>query len=199
MEWYKWVFDGVGGAVLVAVGAWLFRRLRHSPPVRPTVSGSLVDSPVTANITAPLDQAQVAVGNNINQNVEHHHHYAASEIKKTKTTEPTPKQILEEIDSALPIDQDNAKKKYIGLNVLWQTSLLAISEFKDRWIVVTRFPDRGYEFRSVCFSMSSVPSELSSATKYSTLLIKGVIRSVEGHTSGIELETDPEVYVIKRA
>lgn len=111
-------------------------------------------------------------------------------------TEPTPEQILKEIDSALPFDRDTAKQKYVGLNVVWKTSLLSLNKIDERWHVVTRF-GKSDAIITVCFSMSSVPSELSSATQYSTLLLKGIVRF--GRFTGVELEDNPEVRVIKRA
>jgi hypothetical protein len=120
-----------------------------------------------------------------------------SEVDSPKLTEPTPEQILSEIKSALPIDRDNAKKKYIGLNVVWQTSLLDVAKLNDRWYVITGF-GQGYAITTVNFSMSLVPSELGLATQNSTLLIKGVIKSL-GVSGDIDLESDPEVQVVKRA
>jgi len=113
-------------------------------------------------------------------------------------TEPTPEQILNDIQSVLPFDRDTARQKYVGLDVVWRTSLLALNKSDDRYFVVTRF-GKGNAVISVNFSMSMVPSELSSATQHSTLLLKGTIRSVGGFSGDIELELDPEVRVIKRA
>jgi hypothetical protein len=116
---------------------------------------------------------------------------------KSVTTEPTPEQILREIKSVLPIDRDNAKQKYVGLKVVWQTSFLNLTKIGDRWYVITGF-GRGFAIITVNFSMSLVPSELGSATEHSTLLIKGIVKSI-GVSGDIDLESDPEVQVVKRA
>jgi hypothetical protein len=159
-SWYEWVFDGVGGAVAVAVGTFVYQWYSSR-------------SDKLASVTASV------MTNELN------------------LTEPTPQQIIKEVDSALPFDRENAKEKYIGLSVVWQTSLLSLNQHQDRWFVVTRF-GKGDTIITVCFSMSSVPRELSSATQYSTLLLKGRVRFGR-FTSGVELEDDPEVHVIKRA
>src|SRR5580692_3701869 len=116
-SWYEWVFDGVGGAVAVAVGTFVYQRYSSR-------------SDKLASVTASV------MTNELN------------------LTEPTPQQIIKEVDSALPFDRENAKEKYIGLSVVWQTSLLSLNQHQDRWFVVTRF-GKGDTIITVCFSMSS--------------------------------------------
>jgi hypothetical protein len=186
-SWYTWAFDGVGGAAVVAIGiAWYQRRSMRSDR-KGSVAGS-------------ISKSQVAVGNNINQSVEvHHHHEGNRHSAEWILTEPTPRQIEKEIEAALPFDRAQVAQKYLNLSVIWKVALCSISPKGASWAVLAFALPGGTPLSAsdITFDLSTVPTELRAATKNSILFVKGTIK----HASklSIELEIDPEIRVVKRA
>jgi hypothetical protein len=205
--WYVWAFDGVGGAAVVAAGVAVYQRYsarkranNKSPAVTTTHSLAVVESPGSLILTAPVTDSPVAMGNNIRQLLEVHHHYA--EITNTDgwtPTEPTPTEIFEEIEAVLPFDREHAREKYEGLKVSWETSVVNVGKSPDpdmEWFVLTSFPAGCRSFQYVYFLLSSVTPEFRAVTQGSVVRVHGIIRSVDG--SSIFLMSDPRVQVVKR-
>jgi len=162
----------------------------------------IIDSPVSADMSAPVSGSQVAIGTNISQIGEVHHHHGESGFsEKWIPTELTPIQILQEIDAALPSAKDHARANYKDLTVVWETSLRDLKAnphgADSGWLVITSFPAELVSINLVHFHLSSLSAELRSATVGSVLLIKGAIESVDHWYIG--LKPDPEIRIIKRA
>lgn len=208
-SWYVWVFSGVGGTALVSASIAVYQRYsaRPSGKIKSTTvsagssSPAVIESPGSLIVAAPVTDSPVAVGSNITQSVEvHHHHNESRDSEEWKSTEPTPTQILREVSLALPFDKDHARQKYENLHVVWETSICSVkaqSTSKDcTWYMISRFPAETDSLLFVSFALSSVSAELRSATRGSVLLVKGVIKSVGA--VDIELRPDPEIRIVKR-
>jgi hypothetical protein len=208
--WYSWAFDGVAGAAVVAVGIAMYQRyssrsdrLINGHSVSAGKGSSTVsESHVNASLIGPIAESQVAVGSNISQSVEVHHHYPENgNSQKWTPTEPTPIEILQEIDAALPFDQDHARKKYINsLIVVWEVSLFGVNRIYPMvHLVQTRFGPEFPDVVPVNFWLTSVSAELRSATLGSVLLVRGKIGTITGWGSGIDLKLNPEIRLVKRS
>jgi hypothetical protein len=206
---YVWAFDGVGGAAAVAAGVAVYQRYsaRKRPKIEaPTVTAqahslAVVESPGSLILAAPVTDSPVAVGSNISQTVEVHHHHGMTDNPNEWTpTEPTPSGIMQEIAATLPFDQEHAREKYIALSVRWATSLVKVVRREKNWYVITLFPPNDDDCGIyVSFDLFSVTPELKSATIGSLLQVAGTIESVGSRVQGIDLEADPKIRVVKRA
>jgi hypothetical protein len=124
MQWYEWVFSGVGGAALLAVLGFLFRLLwRRTPETfnqtvtsRDGTSIPVSSSPGAAVFSAPVEGSVIAVGTNISQVfVESLHHHAAGTPEPVlHNTEPTPLQIYNDVRNVLPYDKQAASENTLG-------------------------------------------------------------------------------------
>jgi len=162
----------------------------------------IIDSPVSADMSGPITDSQVAVGSNISQSVAVHHHYPENGYSQRWTpTEPTPVQILQEIDAALPFDQDHARKKYVNsLIVVWEVSLFSVNRLYPKvYFLLTRFGPKFEGGVPVNIHLTSVSAELQSATRGSVLLVRGKIGSITGWGLGIDLKLNPEIRLVKRS
>jgi hypothetical protein len=204
--WYSWAFDGVAGAAVVGIGIAAYQRYASkadrsgSSPRVSARKNSLAayESPVSADMTGPIIDSQVAVGSNISQSVAVHHHYGKDEIpQKWISTEPTPIQILREIDAASPFDREHARKKYEGLIVVWEVTVFHVRSQFLGWTVLTSFSQGGKSVM-VRFHLISVTAELKSATEGSPLLVRGTIESIVELGLGIQLKLNPEIRLVKR-
>ncbi len=201
MEWYKWVFDGVGGAGLAAICTALVRSwARHKKPR--DIAGAIQSSQV-ANISAPVGSSQIAVGTNIRQKLENHHHHYQPDIGPPllRNTEPTPTQIMEELRGVAPFDLENASRKYIGIPILWKLRFSAVSDLghgEPVWLIHTDFvPDSKEECwrELVTFQMTEIPPLLKSAPQDSVLWVRG---SVSSAIPFVKLNRDPEILNVER-
>jgi hypothetical protein len=157
------------------------------------------ESPVGASVAGPIADSQVAVGSNISQSVAVHHHYGKDgNPQKWVPTEPTPIQIVREIDTASPFDREHAGEKYKDLIVVWEVTLFHVRSEVLGWTVLTRFSQSG-KSTMVRFHLNSVTAEFKSATEGSALLVKGTIDSIVELGLGIELKRNPEIRLVKRA
>jgi len=207
-SWYQWVFEGVGSIAVVSACGFLLRRffkkkMSDERDSRTVSSGDrsryMTDSPVGATISGQITDSQVAFGSNIIQSVEVHHHFGkGGPSQEWAPNEPTPIQILREIDAALPFDREHAKQKYKDLEVVWETSILRVRAQTRGCDVGTIFRQEGSPSVLVDFRLSSVPAELKSATEGSVLLVSGTIESVHGWAFGIDLRPDPKIRIVKR-
>jgi hypothetical protein len=164
----------------------------------------IIDSPVSADMSGPITDSQVAVGSNISQSLAVHHHYPENGYSQKWTpTEPTPIQILQEVDAALPFDQDHARKKYINsLIVVWEVSLSSVDRINPKLYLLQahfgpKFP--GGVPVNLHLTSTSVSAELQSATAGSVLLVRGKIESITGWGLGIDLKLNPEIRLVKRS
>jgi hypothetical protein len=205
--WYEWVFSGAGVIALGAVVRFVYKRLsgkaggKGRPITLSTGKNSpvVVDSPGGLVVSAPVTDSPVAVGTNITQSLEiHHHHSENRDSQEWTPTEPTPIQILREIDATLPFDREHAKQKYKDLKVVWQTSLSTVRADGHGLAVGTFFRKEGEPSVIVDFRLSSVMAELTSATEGSVLLVRGTIKSILGWAWGIDLKPDPKIRIVKR-
>jgi hypothetical protein len=207
---FVWAFAGVAGAAIVAAGAAVYNHLSSKPDhgsrghkVTAGNDSTIVnESPASASVTGPIADSQIAVGSNISQSLAVHHHYPENGYSQKWTpTEPMPIQILQEIDAALPFDQDHARKKYVNsLVVVWEVSLLSVNRlFPKVYLVQTRFGPKFPGDVPVNFHLTSVSAELQSATVGSILLVRGKIGSITGWGLGIDLKLNPEIRLVKRS
>lgn len=198
--WYVWAFDGVGGAAVVAAGIAAYQRHSAKAAIPPFTAGknlrSTNESAIKANVSGQIHNSAVAVGTHISQSVEvHHHHVESVEDKNWRFTEPTPGQILREIDAALPFDRPHVRGKFAGLTLVWKLLYRDIKAEDSSFSVwVEQFPN---SFPIIRFKLTFVPPELKTATCGSQLFIRGTIKTVGDFN--MELEDDPEIRFLKRA
>lgn len=64
MTWYEWVFDGIGGPVILGTFKSVWRRIFSK--------SHAVSPPVSANLNSVSD-SNVAIGTNVSQNISVHH------------------------------------------------------------------------------------------------------------------------------
>jgi hypothetical protein len=124
------------------------------------------------------------------------------------STEPTPVQILKEIDAALPFDREHARERYRGLNVAWRLSILSVSS-KNEFNIVNGVVDRNQHWSFIClfpagtpdagvsFNLKTVPPELKLLKAGSILWVQGIINRVSEFGS-ISLEDEPRILEIVR-
>lgn len=203
--WYVWAFDGIGATAVVGFGVAMYQRYtasRHDKSESPELSAAkashvIRESPGSLILAGPVLESPVAVGSNINQSFEVHHHYdEGAPSPELILTEPTPDQILREVSSALPFAQENTRRHYIGLSIVWRVFFSAASKLGDSWWVMTKASSTEF-VPNLCFRLTSIPADLNAATSGSTLLVKGSILDVQ--TLYVELNPDPLVRVVKRA
>jgi hypothetical protein len=192
--------------VVVAIGIAVYQRFSSKPDrgskghkVTAGKSSPLsIDSPVSADLSGSIKDSQVAVGANINQTREVHHHYEQGEkTDMWAQTEITPQHIWQEIGAALPFDKAHAREKYIGLRVVWGTTFSSVYRYEKFSRIITVWPHSGGFFPQVSFELTEITPEVRSVTDGSLLLINGTIRSVGD--LGIELMPDPLVRVMRRS
>lgn len=203
--WYEWVFSGAGLFAVGAVGKAVYGRhvkkqdekSRSLTPSTENHSLAVIESPGSLILAAPITDSPVAVGNNINQTIEVHHHHAGEVQKEEWTlTKPTQVEILREIKAALPFDQEHASQKYVRLNVVWKVSFSAISQHGAFFYVITTPFEEGKYIPTVNFVLSEVTPEIRSARQGSVFLVRGTIEQVDAIT--IRLERDPVLKLVKR-
>ena len=146
---YSWAFDGVAGAALVALCGFLYQRYSARTTSKSEFldisaekeSSIVAESPGSLILAAPVTDSPIAVGRNITQKLEvHHHHEGNIHFEDWTPTELTPSQILQEIRAALPFDREHVRENYKGLKVVWKTAFLSASSINPpNWHVITRF------------------------------------------------------------
>jgi hypothetical protein len=198
--WYVWAFDGVGGAAIVAACIAVYQRYsvkREQAEGRPltivggTNSSITSASPISASLSGPVSDSQVAVGNNISQSVEVHHHYGDPELAPAlQPTTPSPEQICAAIFDATPFDRQHTRDKYQGIEVVWRTQLFGISREDDRWHL--HCLSNAFVPSVFCY-LSSIPPELKLAASGAVIWLRGKIR--EADMTHITLETDPDIRI----
>jgi hypothetical protein len=205
--WYSWAFDGVAGAAAVGIGIAVYQRyaskaVRGGNSSRASAGAdrrSAHESPANADISGPITDSQVAVGSNISQSIAVHHHYGKDgNPQKWVPTEPTPIQILREIDTASPFDREHARKKYKDLIVVWEVTVFNVRSQSLGWIVLTSFSQSGKSVM-VRFHLTSATAEFKSAAQGSPLLVRGTIESIVEMGLGIVLNRNPEIQLLKRS
>jgi hypothetical protein len=199
--WYEWVFSGAGVAALVAVGRSVYQRKAKGKGRSITLAAgkdasAVVESPGSLVLSAKVINSPVAVGNNITQTQEVHHHHAEGKgAPKSETTEPTPEGLIQEIDAVVPFDQPHVRGKFVGLDVVWKLLYRSIDFYEPAGTVwVEQSPN---SFPIIRFNLGSVPPEIKTATRGSVLLVRGTIKEIGGWH--IVLEDDPEILLVKRA
>jgi hypothetical protein len=126
----KWLFDGVGAAVLVAIGSTVWRQYSKNIPM----TKSRADTTATVvkafhNNTAALRlekeatvSAPIIVGSN---NITTHNVTNAATqpehipIRQRKASHPTPVEIHDAVKKSPPFQQDECWSHFIGLKVEW--------------------------------------------------------------------------------
>lgn len=208
-SWHEWVFSGIGTAAAGFLGTRIIRLLRaKKTPVDflPNLDHSTKDNHAvditgrvvgSAIIAAPVSESRIALGDNIDQSI-HVHQFGSPErrvpdCKQTTCTEPSPDQIMRDIDSVLPFDRVQAYKKYQELPIIWELVFTGISELSTGMRIVHLRDDR---WRSFCFCVSHVPQELQVAPAGSTVMIEGEIELVDA--VGFHLKQDPQILRVKR-
>ena len=200
MPWYTWVFDGIGGAIVVACIGFVVRKLFFKPNNNShlVVVDSSIHSPTSVAISAPVSDASLAIGNNISQQLSVHHHYGLSDPEQELgASQPTPLQIVDDLVSMSPFDRLHANQKYLQLKVVWPVTLQSLSATygAKSWLVLTFF-GKGFPIVLVSFEVTSLSAEIRSAPKGSLLWISGSIKTVK--EVGIDLEKDPIILKMER-
>jgi hypothetical protein len=215
--WYSWAFDGVAGAAVVGIAIAVYQRYEskaNRSGSTPIVSAgkslhTAHKSTVSAEMSGPITDSQVAVGSNISQSVAVHHHYADIGISEKLTpTEPTPLQIIKAINLAKPYDKHRESEKFIDLEVTWRVKLSNLfpttiyiggdgkegftTSTDGAWMVTCVFEAIPFSKGVfVQFYLSEVPLGLKIAGEYASFLVQGRIEKVS--TSGIVLRANPEL------
>ncbi len=204
-SWYVW-FDGVGGAVLVAIGGFVLNRFWRKSHKTVEKQGSLVMNETVGNAvsTGSITDSQVAAGSNITQTSVIHHHYSPVDKPETEfiLTHPDPLEIVQSLDGLPPFDLIHACEKFKGLRVLWRIifSNLSNSDDSDTWCVSGTFPipPLGRSV-SVAFLLSPpLPPELKVAKRNTPIWVRGTVKKV-WYPIPILLEDNPELLRIEHS
>ena len=156
-------------------------------------SGVIIESPGALVLTGSATNSAIALGSNISQEI-HHHHPSASDATDWKKTKPTAPEILREIEGALPFDQHHAREKYVGLTVVWEIILNAVAPLANGWHFIGG--SEGGSIADVAFMLTTVTPEVKSASRGSSFLVRGQIRSVSA--LGVYLESNPNLKLLQR-
>lgn len=185
MPWYVWAFDGVGGAVLVAMIGWGVRRV-FSTPAPPSVSADLHS----------VSDSNVAIGNTVNQQIVQHHHVSERPLV-LEATEPSPCQIMAALNALSPYERHRAPESYQGLSVLWPLTLVDIHPHGGTWNVMFRGRGEGYHPAIVEADISDLPPELKIAPADSLVWVRGRVATIS-LSLRITLEANPEIVEVQR-
>jgi hypothetical protein len=193
-----------GGAVVVAIVGALYQRLRpksHPASKQASISGTgnalmVAESPGGVSVLAPISNSPIAVGQNVSQSVEVHHHYERpGQLGELLQTRPTPAEIFDELKSVMPFDLHHSREKYRGLSVTWKVILGAVSARDRTWFITAWFG--ATSGTAVGFSLSSVPPDLRAANAGATFWVLGSISRV--WELGIFLENDPTILRVEHS
>jgi hypothetical protein len=124
--------------------------------------------------------------------------------RERQSSEPTPSQISDQIQAALPFDRIHAGEKYKGLSVVWKVIFSGVDHRTDLrvendvtiefqyWSFYCAFygPQKTYLHTGVSFSFLSVPPELKLIREGDTIWVQGKIKWVSD-TGTVRLEDDP--------
>lgn len=191
MHWYEWVFSGIGATLLALLVSYLAAKSRAGRNASRVLSAENGGIALSGSFSA----SPVAVGENIAQSVEvHHHHHGSSgemAIQQWLASKPSPGQIIRDIDSAAPFDQEQVRKKYQGLPIRWEVQYSSISreEVTGKWLVIAEA-----DWSSVVCHLTSVPKELQVARSGARLRIEGEIKHV--WSRNISVGDDPKIQVL---
>ena len=124
---YQWLFDGVGGAVVVALGAWILRRAFKSADVPVTTVR------VRASENASLVGSPVATGSNITQVVNLGLASPPNDELAHYSPTPRPSDIKQRLRAMTPYERHlvSASSSYQGHRVAWPVEFLGVSIPKD--------------------------------------------------------------------
>ena len=196
--WYSWAFDGVAGGALVAVGVILYQRYSSKkigiPPFSSGKNSPVAsESPVSANVAGPISDSQLAIGSNIKQSFEVHHHYIEQqEVQRSFVrSAPGPDEVSSALRHTKPFDYHHACESYEGLGVVWELFLGSILLTEHGWMIIC-YPQS--ETPMVSFSVSLLLPELKLADRRAMVWVKGRIKRAA--SGDIELEDDPEILSI---
>jgi hypothetical protein len=199
-DWLKWAFEGVGAVLFAtAVGFLLKQRFlvkENQVPKTQTFGDvqTVTKSPGSLSVLAPVTGSAVAVGANIQQSYEvHHHHPNRDHEPELVESKPTSKQILEEIGKLPPFLANQARLDYQNLTVCWHLRLRSIESYgSSKWIVACiHHEDQPLAATVVLLSFTeSMPPELRTTKQDTPLWARGKIESVG--TSYITL-TEPTI------
>jgi hypothetical protein len=189
--WYVW-FDGGAVALPIAIGGFVIKRFWLKPE-KTVEAQNVVQS-------CSITDSQVAVGGNITQTSEIHHHYSPDKPETELTlTVPDPLSILQSLDNLTPYDMNHAREKFVGLRVLWRITLDSLSETHSHtWRIIGSFRDEPPSRRAiVLFDLSSVSPELKVAHRGTPIWVRGAVEKV-ADSSGILLGDNPELLRIEQ-
>lgn len=99
IEWLKWLFGGIGVAILFSFGGWLFRRFSKRQSSNLGTAAPQVEKPA-----APIPRS--------------------ADFRPT----PTPLDVYTSINRVLPFDRERTTENYLGIPVRWQVRLDSISK-----------------------------------------------------------------------
>jgi hypothetical protein len=199
----KWLFDGVGAAIMTAIGVAVYQKWRKSHKANRTVSEqkSIVMKETVGSVVQSdsIEGSQVAAGNNITQTSVVHHHYIPDKPEtELIVSHPDPLKILQSLDELPPYDLNHACEKFVGLPVVWRITFDSLSRRgKETWSVsgTFRIPPLGRP-AIIMFDLSSLPPELKVMYRNTPIWVRGAIKEV-AYPTVIALEADPELLKIE--
>lgn len=112
-----------------------------------------------------------------------------------KITEPAPSQLIREVNEALPFDERDAGKRYVGLPIIWEGRLVSIEKDWGEKYRVSAVVDESCNLMP--FLVKNISPAMKTPTRNSTLIAKGKVESVSNF--GVRLQDNPEVRLIRRA
>jgi len=190
-DWYTWVFSGVG----VTVAGFVVKRFFFKSE-KPNASNSVTGSQGSSIISAPVQDSQVAVGSNINQNLQSQHFYFVSGVEEPlENSKPTPWELCKSVRQALPFDKVEVAKKYVGLEVTWRVHLSNMTRYEKYSTVSAEFRLNDYGQTSIAFSLLEVPADLRAANYHTPFWIRGVVDEVIDYW--VYLKDDPEILAVE--
>jgi hypothetical protein len=188
MPWYEWAFSGIGATLLGGVGFLVRRALSKSQAATLSVSAVLHS----------VSDSNVAVGNNVSQQIVHHHHVPNQSLESLKASEPSPAQIMAALFALPPFGRHQAAESYQGLPVLWPLTLLTIVPYRSTWAVMFKGSTEPHPFSTIVHAhFPELPPEIRISPADTLVWIRGRIREVDP-LSSISLEADPEIVEVRR-
>ena len=163
---------------MVAVGmlGWVLKRIFAPSRATPSVSANLTPS-VSANLNSVSD-SNVAIGNDVSQQIVHYHHVPDRPSDALKATEPSPRQIVADLKALPPFERHRAEKNYQGLSVLWPLTLLEVHLSGDTWGVILRGCAEPHSSPSpiVDANFTELPPEIRVSPTNTLIWVRGRIR-----------------------
>jgi len=187
--WWEWTLSGIGTAGVLAVAR---RFITKTPPQAPAKN--------TLALQGPVSGTNLAVGDNARQEIHIHGATHREPLPKPRKCEPSPRDIIQKINSAMPFLRDSTAEAFEGVEVHWLARFSSARkeevEDSDRWWIHCVIEESESPYLSVQFALSEPQPELKSAEKNQLLCVRGRIANAK--YGSFFLRPDPEIELLHR-